>query len=179
MDFTVDVRDIDRAVELLQAFPKKLQEKVLTLAAVAGAKVLVAAAKASAPVSSMTKGTARGWSAKTRYRHAPGLLRRAIAVRVVSRAQGTIVLSVKPQNRRAFYWWFVERGTRPHSVASRKVSLSGKTTRNRTVRLHPGARAQPFLLPVVDSHGPQATAAVQRVLVNAIDALQAELSHGH
>lgn len=178
MEFRVDASDFDRASEALRRFPAKVQEKVLQLAAIAGAKQIVAAAKAAAPVSTITKGTSRGWKISERYKHAPGLMRRAIAVRVVSKSVGTIVLSVKPQNRRAFYWWFVEKGTKPHSVRPRRISLSGKTARNRTAKQHPGSRARPFLFPAADAAGSAATEAMRVVLANAVAALQSDLARG-
>jgi HK97 gp10 family phage protein len=179
MEFRVDASDFDRAAAVLQRFPEKLRGKVLELAAAAGAQVIVQAARARAPVSGMKRGTTRGWKRSERYRHTPGQMKRSIRVRVVSRALGTVVLSVKPQNRRAFYWWFVEKGTRPHAVHSRAVSLSGRTARNRTTKQHPGMRAKPFLFPAADAAGPAAVQATRRILLNAVAELQRELDRGH
>ena len=70
-----------------------------------------------------------------------------------------------------FYWWFVERGTRPHLIKPRigKKALSIGISGAYSSVNHPGARATPFLRPASEKL-PEALKAFEAEVIPAIEA---------
>lgn len=145
------------AVEVFTSFPgldaieRTAKKRAITLKAVkAGAKLVQATAKARAP-----------------RRKRSGALRQSLGIKAVKGSRGkTLALAVigarskvvkrykgktiKPSK----YAHLVEKGTKPHMVGKRR---------------HPGAKAQPFLKPALDSNKVAAGRAMLDTLAAEID----------
>jgi HK97 gp10 family phage protein len=140
----------------------------------AGAKLIVAAAKARAPrrkrsgalKQSLGIKPAKGTRGKTAAYAVIGPRKKTVKFVPVGRG-GRTVKAVP-----AFYAHLVEGGTKPHALAKGSRLARGK--RSAVVKSgaggrHPGARAKPFLRPAFDS-------TVERAIAAAEAALAAELA---
>lgn len=121
------VKGADEVIAALQAYPAKVEARVVRNALAAGARVVRNAARAEVPV--RTGRLAKSIRTTSRVRNG-----KAIAgVRVGDKDKGV------------FYTHFVLGGTKPHSLVAKK----GKGLRiGNTVRKsvdHPGARANDFM----------------------------------
>ncbi|AMV23419.1 hypothetical protein VT84_03350 [Gemmata sp. SH-PL17] len=134
----------------LQAIERTAKKRQITMKAVkAGAKPVQQSAKVRAP-----------------RRKKSGALKQSLGVKAKKGTRGqTLAFAVIGARRKvekvykgkktipAYYAHLVEKGTKPHSLRSRKRSLFQKVrdylTKKR--RWHPGAKAQPFLGPALDS----------------------------
>jgi HK97 gp10 family phage protein len=152
--------------EFLQALPVKIERNILRAGLRAGAVVIRDAAREKVPVKL-------------------GALRKSIRVTVGSK-RGIVTASVKAGNKDAFYWRFVEYGTKAHLIkvsigempinyrltAKRgKLTYMSMTTVNRNILKigntfvgpvvsHPGAKPSPFMRPALDEKGDAAVRAV-------------------
>lgn len=130
--------------QILQNIPVRLQTNILRGALRAGANVFKAEAKSNLEQNgSIDDGE---------------LLK---SVRVSARLKGsTVTASVKAGNKKAYYWGWVEFGTKPHVIkaARAKGLLFGGNVVAEV--LHPGARPRPYLRPALDSKSADAVAAV-------------------
>lgn len=83
------------------------------------------------------------------------------SVRVSARAKrGVVTASVKAGNKVAWYWRFVEFGTKPHKIEAKKggaLNIGGSFPRS---VMHPGARPKAFMRPAFDT---KASAAIEAV----------------
>jgi HK97 gp10 family phage protein len=139
---SVDARGL---LGFLGELPKTVQQNVANVALMDAARVVVAAAKARAPVES-------------------GTLRRAIVpklLRAKIKGQRTVLVGVQsrvmitefgPRNP-AKYAALVEFGTAPHEIKATKASVlsDGETIFGRTVIV--SAPPRPFMRPAIDGNG--------------------------
>lgn len=170
---TAQVRGLPELKQALGELPRTLRRKVLMKALRAAAKVVLVAARQSAPVLKD--------SLPNEYRKR-GTLRRRLTIRTskVARSQGNVgvFVNVKPlrpggtQNPNdPYYWRFVEFGTKAHFIKpkNRRALAIGLTGAYKQVR-HPGARATPFLRPAAAKLD-EAYAVFEREIIPAIEAL--------
>lgn len=170
---SVQMRGVPELKRALAELPRTLRRKVLLTGLRAAAKVVLEAARRSAPVLKDTL--------PNEYRRR-GTLRRQLKIRVsrVSKQQGNVgvFVNVKPMQgggaknpNDPFYWRFVEFGTKAHFIKpkNRKALAIGITGAYRQVR-HPGARAVPFLRPAA-TRLDEAYEAFEKSVIPAIEAL--------
>lgn len=83
------------------------------------------------------------------------------SIRVSTRNKGGIVTaSVKAGDKKAFYWRFVEFGTRKHLIVGKRDGLLIFGNFKVKSAKHPGAKPKPFMRPTFDANGPAAVVAV-------------------
>lgn len=129
----------------LKELPDKLHRSIMRKAMRAGARVIADEAKAKVPVQF-------------------GDLKRSVRVSTDSK-RGEVTARAIAGNKKAFYANWVEFGTVGHEITARKgkklrfTARDGKLVETNRV-LHPGARAQPYMRPALDTKG---EAAVKKV----------------
>ncbi len=129
--------DLQRALDQL---PAKIEANVMRSALRQGANVIKDEAKAKVPV------------------HL-GALRDSIRVSTGMK-RGTVKATIKAGDKKAWYWRFVEFGTKAHWIKPKnKKSLFLAGLARETVH-HPGARAKPFMRPALDARAHAAIEAV-------------------
>lgn len=152
--------------DFLQQLPVKVERNIMRAALRAGANVIRKAAQENVPVDL-------------------GALRKSIRVTTGAK-KGIVTASIKAGNKDAYYFAWVEYGTKPHlikvSEGERPINyrLTAKrgaltymsmTTINRNVlRIgntfvgpvvsHPGSEKKPYMRPALDSHGDKAVEAI-------------------
>jgi len=137
------------------ALPALLQRKVMTQVMRAGGRPIVR--------------RARG-----KVHNVSGRLARSIRVTVVRRAGQVIARIVAGRNLKKddpYYAVMVELGTKPHEIrpaGKKSLFLAGLFAE---VVQHPGAKAEPFLLPALEEGADEALAAMQEELGAQIEAL--------
>lgn len=148
----------------------KAKERSITLRAVkAGARLVQADAKAAAP-----------------RRKGSGALRQSLGTKAVKGTRGsTVALAVVGARKKvvktlsrgnksvrvvpAFYAHLVEKGTRPHAIGKgSKLGRKGKASGPQAGGMHPGAKAQPFLVPAWESNRSRAAEEAKKVLADEI-----------
>lgn len=168
MAFRVEAKidGIDGLVAKLKDLRASLQRKVLRSAMRKSASVINKSAKGMAP-------------------RRTGQLRRSLGVAVKAYPSGVVIGVVEPRagfkiqipaaNGRMknidprYYAHLVEKGTKPHAVGK------GSRTRGRKAsqagRLHPGAKAQPFLLPAFTMNQARVIAIFEEEIEKALAAV--------
>lgn len=155
------VRGLRDLARFLDQFPAKVERTILRSALRAGAKVILAHARASA--SSVS-----------------GRLRASMRVSTGTRG-GQVSARVVAGGADAFYARFVEYGTKPHTItAANRGALSIGGLFFQSVD-HPGARARPFMRPAMDTQAQPALVATgeyikARLTKAGLDASGVELS---
>ncbi|MEH3087721.1 MAG: HK97 gp10 family phage protein [Xylophilus ampelinus] len=128
------VKGLDQLQKMLDTLPAKVEKNILRSALRAGAKPVLDAAKAGAPVRS-------------------GALQKSLRIST-SAKRGQVRAAVKTDK---FYARFVEFGTAAHEIVPEVRAALGFGSVVVEQVEHPGASAKPFLRPALDS---QAQAAV-------------------
>jgi len=139
----INVKGLAELQAFLDQIPAKMEANVMRAALLAGAKPILAAAKAGVPV-----GEPSGKGARI-YNLYQGALRDSIRVssRIDNRG-GKVTASIKAGGKArktgavVFYAHMVEFGTRPHSL-----SKNGKGEVS-----HPGVSPRPFMRPALDAN---------------------------
>jgi len=139
----IKVKGLAELQAFLDQLPAKMEANVMRAALRAGAKPILAAAKAGAPVGEPSRKGAE------LYKHYSGALRDSIRVSVrIDRREGKVTASIKAGGKvgktgaNVFYAHMVEFGTRPHSL-----SKNGKGEIS-----HPGVSPRPFMRPALDAN---------------------------
>lgn len=130
--------------ELLRTLPLKIEKNIMRTALRAGAVVLLAEARANVPRKS--NALYKSLRVSTRLR------------------KGQVTASVKAGNRKAYYAYMVEFGTRAHTedpAGDATMVLGGSP---RKVVNHPGATPRPFMRPAADTKFQEATRAITNAL---------------
>ena len=166
-------------LDALQQLPVKIERNVMRAALRAGANVIRNEARDNVPVRL-------------------GALRKSIRVSTGSK-NGRVWATIKAGSKEAYYWRWVEFGTKPHLIKvqedekpinSRLTAKRGQLTRvsMRTINRnalkigsnfvgptvsHPGAQPHPFMRPALDAKG---NAAVDAVVAKIAERLMKE--HG-
>lgn len=136
---------------LLKALPKEGKREI-SKAVVAWAKNARDRAKSLAPVASDT--IYRGKSGKKWSTTTPGTLRENIKIGVFNRGMSAKAGIFGKGRELAFYAHFVEFGTKPHyNIKGAKAKGVRKAAAASGAKMHPGARAQPFLRPAARAAG--------------------------
>lgn len=129
--------------EFLKQFSAKVEANIMRGAVRAGANEFKAAVKANlAQNGSIDNGEL------------------AASVRVGARLRaGTVTGSLKIGNKKAYYWGWVEYGTRPHVIKAKQARglLFGGNVVAEV--LHPGAQPKPYARPALDEKAPAAVQA--------------------
>lgn len=134
------ITGLDELQKFLDQLPAKIEANIMRSALAAGARVIGKEAKRNVPV---RRGGLRA------------------SIRVSSRLKnGKVTASVKAGNKNAWYWRFVEFGTRPHDIKPKNRKSLFFAGMNKEIVHHPGARPHPFMRPALDS---QSAAAIQAV----------------
>jgi len=146
----IKVKGLDELQSFLDQLPAKVEANIMRAALRAGAKPILAAAKANVPVGEPSRKGAE------LYKHYSGALRDSIRVSArIDARDGTVSASikaggtVKKTGAKVFYAHMVEFGTRPHSL-----SKNGKGEIN-----HPGVSPRPFMRPALDANASAAVVA--------------------
>lgn len=141
----IKVKGLAELQTFLDQLPAKMEANVLRGALRAGAKPLLAAAKAAAPVGEPSE------TNRNRYKLYAGALRDSVRISGrIDKRNGKITASVKAGGKTksgadVFYAHMVEFGTKPHVI--------GDGT-------HPGVQAKPFMRPALDAQSGAAIVAV-------------------
>ena len=141
----IKVKGLADLQTFLDQLPAKMEANVLRGALRAGAKPLLAAAKAAAPVGEPSE------TNRNRYKLYAGALRDSVRISGrIDKRNGKITASVKAGGKTksgadVFYAHMVEFGTKPHVI--------GDGT-------HPGVQAKPFMRPALDAQSGAAIVAV-------------------
>lgn len=154
-------------------------DRIAKRAAVRAARIVVNAAKAKAATD--TGLLQRSLHAVARVYRDSGIVYVAIGPRssiraILPRSAGDKrypARRVQRLSRPIFYAHLVEGGTRPHAlgrgaVLGRLAARAKQYARRQRGRLHPGTKAQPFLLPALRDNAAQVIAAVGRELWDGI-----------
>ena len=140
----IKVKGLAELQTFLDQLPAKMEANVLRGALRAGAKPLLAAAKAAAPVGEPSE------TNRNRYKLYAGALRDSIRISGrIDKRDGKVTASVKAGGKTktgadVFYAHMVEFGTKPHVI--------GDGT-------HPGVQAKPFMRPALDAQSQAAVVA--------------------
>lgn len=149
----IDKAEINRLIKRLSAFGKSMVGKKLRPALRAGAKPMLAAVKANAPVLAKQKGRsnteswATGGNARRFLRPRPrksprpvrGLLKRSFGVRAMKRKKdrtGVIIITGKLRGA-AYYGWFLEEGTHQLAPGIRRRHVKGFSAKHGKQRIRP------------------------------------------
>ncbi len=146
----VTVKGLDQLQKFLDQLPAKIEKNVMRGALRAGAKPVLAAAKANAPVATPSAENQRLYGLHS------GALRDSIRISVSVKG-GKVTAAVKAGKGDVYYARFVEYGTRAHKIAAANKGFLGFANRYYKSVEHPGSGPRPFMRPALDS---QATAAV-------------------
>lgn len=147
---------IERAFKIL---PSRIQKRVLRAAIAAAASPVNKAAKGFAPVETRALKRSIGIKVKT--------YKSGAIVAVVGVRRGDKYQSFDKQGRLripAFYQHLVHGGTKPHPL-NKGVTLRdiARGKARKVTRMHPGAKANPFLEKAWNASKAQSMAAVERV----------------
>ncbi len=135
----IETRGFETLERALIQLPIRNSKNVLRRSIRAGIKVVLDQAKLNVPIES-------------------GLLRKSLGIQFRRGRPGVVKVQMGPRKNRdkkkdPWYAHLVEFGTRSHSVRKRdflsRARRSGRQTRG--AKLHPGARARPFLRPAFDT----------------------------
>lgn len=154
----INVKGLAELQKFLDQLPVKAEQNIMRAAMRAGAKVILAEAKAKVPV-----GPPSGENA-TLYGATVGALRDSLRISTSVR-KGTIKARIRAGDNKkgqpVFYAHFVEFGTAAHFIApkSRKALFWAGHPLEGGVN-HPGARPQPFMRPAMHSQAQAALVAV-------------------
>lgn len=113
MSEEVEIHGLRELQERLRQLPRELQGKVLTQALREGGRVIVKDAQGRAPVAVAAHPVGKG-----KEQVQPGNIRRNIVMRAVKETDSTATVSIgvrssgKKSNKNAFYWRFLEFGTK-------------------------------------------------------------------
>ncbi|MBK7493596.1 MAG: HK97 gp10 family phage protein [Nitrosomonas sp.] len=114
----IKVKGLDELQSFLDQLPAKVEANIMRAALRAGAKPILAAAKANVPVGEPSRKGAE------LYKHYSGALRDSIRVSArIDRREGKVTASIKAGGKvgktgaNVFYAHMVEFGTRPHSLS--------------------------------------------------------------
>ena len=130
--------------ELLKSLPLKIEKNIMRAALRAGAAVLLNEARANVPRKS-------------------NILYKSLRVSTRMR-KGQVTASVKAGNRKAYYAYMVEFGTRAHTedpAGDATMVLGGSLRR---VINHPGAAPRPFMRPAADTKFQEAARAITNTM---------------
>ena len=133
--------ELDKAVKTL---PEKIQKRVLVGALRAGGRVIAKQAKARVPIKF-------------------GRLKKNIAVIAGKFERGTAIVYVHTKPK-AWYSHMIEFGTKPHAVAKKSNTSSGK----QTGKMHPGGKAHPYMRPAFDTTHKEVLDAIGQKLADGI-----------
>lgn len=160
----ITVRGLSELQAFLDQLPAKIERNVLRGALRAGAKPVLEAAKAKAPVAPPSAKNERVYGLRE------GALRESLRISVKVRG-GKVTASVKAGGGKkgdVYYARFVEYGTRPHTIKARDggaLSFGGGFLRSVE---HPGARPRPFLRPALDTRAADAVVAAGEYIKNRL-----------
>jgi HK97 gp10 family phage protein len=134
----------------LEAIERTAKKRAITQKAVkAGAKLVQRSAKSRAPRRKRSGALKQSLGIKAQK----GSRGKTLAFAIIGARAKVVKMFKGKRTVPAYYAHLVEKGTKPHSLLSRKRSAGKKlldfVTRKR--RRHPGAKAQPFLRPALDS----------------------------
>lgn len=141
----IKVKGLAELQTFLDQLPVKMEANVLRGALRAGAKPILEAAKAAAPVGEPSE------TNRNRYKLYAGALRDSVRISGrIDKRNGKVTASVKAGGKTksgadVFYSHMVEFGTKPHVI--------GDGT-------HPGVQAKPFMRPALDAQSGAAVVAV-------------------
>ena len=160
----VKINGLKELESYLKVLPAKLQKNVLRGAMRKGMKEIQKEAKARAPV-----GPPSGYSAKAggyagALRDSIRISTRAFRfqVRVALKAGGEL----KGKNVDVFYAHFLEWGTAPHTINSKRgMRIGGKVFFSVE---HPGIKPRPFMRPALDMKHTQAVIETARAMANKL-----------
>jgi len=110
-------------------------------------------------------------SAKSKINRRSGTLARSIGQVTRKGKLGQVRVTIaarKGKSKRNDGWYahFVEFGTEPHGISRRDDLSSGRPS----VRMHPGARATPFMRPALDETENDALRAIEQTAIDLITA---------
>lgn len=167
MSETVTIKGLSELQKFLDELPAKMERNVVRGGLRAGAKVVMDGAQSLAPVGEPSATVAR------RYGGRSGALRDSIRIKTGARG-GKVTASVVVGGKGkwgadVFYARFVEYGTRPHWITSRKngaLSIGGIAFAKAVH--HPGARPQPFMRPALDTYSGAAVIAAAEYMRNRL-----------
>ena len=141
----IKVKGLAELQAFLDQLPAKMEANVMRAALRAGAKPILAAAKAGVPIGEPSRKGAE------LYKNYPGALRDSIRLSArIDRRGGQVTASIKAGGKvgktgaDVFYAHMVEFGTKPHVI--------GDGT-------HPGVQAKPFMRPALDAQSQAAVVA--------------------
>ena len=139
----IKVKGLDELQAFLDQLPAKVEANIMRAALRAGAKPILAAAKAAVPIGEPSRKGAEV------YKHYTGALRDSIRVSSrIDNRDGKVTASIKAGGKvrktstDVFYAHMVEFGTRPHSL-----SKNGRGEIS-----HPGVSPRPFMRPALDAN---------------------------
>lgn len=160
-EVTVNVKGLRELERVLKKLPERMGRLVLLKSLRAGAKPIIDAAKAKAPVET-------------------GRLRDSIIARA-QRIESPLTASVAvgPAGRRVFYGHLVEFGTDPHKIKAKPFRVL-RLRDGRFVKSvqHQGQTARPFLRPAFDERGSEAMRKIKTELGRNVEKAARRLAKG-
>lgn len=156
----VNVRGLSELAKFLDELPDRLQQNVLRGSLRAGAQVVRAEVKRTAPVAPPSA------QAAGKYGLYPGALRDSVRVSTFTKG-GVVTASVKVGGKikggaDVYYASWVEHGTRAHAITAKGASPAKvlKIGGGFAIQVnHPGARPRPFMRPALDTRAGAAVVA--------------------
>ncbi len=167
MSEDINVRGLLQLQWFLETLPAKIERNIMRSALRAGAKPILDAAKAAAPVARPSTENLNIYGGYA------GALRDSLRITTKIVEGRRVVAAVKVGGRKkggadVYYARFVEYGTRPHSIKARpggKLSFGGQFY---DIVAHPGAVPRPFLRPSLDSRYGAAIVATGEYIKNRL-----------
>lgn len=167
---------VPELLKALQEIDKKVAKRALTKAVREAAKPILKAAKANVAVDTKTLKKSLGVKVKV-YKGGSGVVG-LVGIRKDKKGKpikhkrkvGTTKAGKDIYQDPTKYGHLVEFGTRRHTVAKgdRLARKDRKQSEMQTGKMHPGAKAKPFLRPALDNNQGQVKATMIRVLQHAL-----------
>lgn len=182
---TVRLEGVDELKRALAGAGDKIRKNAVRGSLRQAAKVIVTQARANAPVlAAPRKGRASGTIKKNIVARNSKFARRDknegvyVSVRPLRGARTKKLGRASADNPNdPYYWWFVEFGTRPHTIKPRrgKKFLKIGSVFVKSVK-HPGAPGKRFMTRAADQKGQEAVAVFLKSVIPQIEKLNARAS---